>query len=508
MSQFQFYENCTFCQSRIGSTHCLLPYQLVRIYQPPRDEISRVMDITEIHMRYGLEMLTSNLQSIDWIKARPYSRQQTTPSVFSDDKPVSWFDQVNDQIRSQDNPSTNLTTHSDDNQSISYSDFISGQLDATILESSSENGAPVMEEALVLTTSIPKADSDIEPPLVPPFVPSKVTKGKQPVSEEPEHYTSSASKDSDPIYSQDHKNHLIQDLVISIKTAFNIHHHQRGGIRTNVFKESLMNESNIRSMTGAKYKPSRNTSLDGNKALAKELISIHSPEELQHWECSNSNERGSYCILNMQTFTLPFDESNQSKLGEDLVYCAIKLLQMKTRKMGLRDAIIEAVKFDLKKDGFPSAFEWINNRFTYLSNRKQRSESYDSELQRATPAGKKVKEPYPLVDSKLVDYVNINLQVIVNRKIESFGEDVPTMSDATKLSKFLYKLASEFFFRNQGWHNENSFTLPQHLTRIEETSGLKSKPSESILTFKILKEIIDDFRRMYKKRIVPRYLIE
>jgi hypothetical protein len=269
-----------------------------------------------------------------------------------------------------------------------------------------------------------------------------------------------------------------------------------------------MNESNIRSMTGYKYQPSRNTSLDGNKALAKELIAIHSQEEVQEWESCKCTTRGPFCILNAKLLILPLDESNPAKLGEDLVKCFIKMLQTQTRILGFRDTIAEAVKFNLEKDGFPSAFEWINNRFIFLEGRKSKQESTGLGSSSNTQLGKKIKEPYPVIDQKLVDYVNTNLQVIVNRKIESFGDEVPTMSDETKLSTFLYKLASEFFFRNKGWHNENSFTAPQHLTKLEETTGLKSKSSESFMTFKLLKEIIDDFRSTYKERIVSRYLIK
>jgi hypothetical protein len=473
----------------------------VKQYQPPVDEVSKIIDITEIHMRYGIEMLNTNLQSINWIKARSESTHDSTYSIASHDKPLNWFDRVNDQSVSQGLPSTILTSVDNDDQNSDYSDFITSQLDF-----SNEEGAPLNQsEPDVQSESYSDKVQSI--PLEPSqTIVSDVIKGKQPSLVQQINEDTSIIGQYNQEQLQHHKNHVIDDLTVIAKAAFNIHTNQRGGIKTNALKESLMNESNIRSMTGHKYQPSRNTTLDGNKALAKELIAIHSQEEVQEWESCKCTVRGPFCILNAKLLILPLDESNPAKLGEDLVRCFIKMLQTQTRTIGFRDSIMEAIKFNLEKDGFPSAFEWINNRFIFLEGRKPKQESTGSGSNPSALSGKKTKEPYPLVDQRLVDYVNVNLQVIVNRKIESFGNDVPTMSDETKLSKFLYKLASEFFFRNKGWHNENSFTAPQHLTKLEETTGLKSKSSESFTTFKILKEIIDDFRSQYKERIVPRYL--
>lgn len=491
MSQFYFYENCTFCQSRTGSTHCLLPYQLVRDYIPPKEDVSRIVDITEIHMLYGIESLNANLQSINWIRDRPYSRQESNLSMTSNVKATDWFEQMKEQGMSNKQVSTDPTSVTDDDVESNYSDYISDQLD---------EGALLTTEAEMATMSISRpsyaeasASTTVSVDHKDPVI-AKVHEEKSSVKGLSilERYQVELSKAN--------KDHLIRDLVIIAKAAFNIHSAQRGWIKTSALKESLMHESGIRSMTGIKYQPSKNTSLDGDKALSKELVAVHSQKEIQDWESGKFTEGGQYCILNALQFSLKTDDLSANRLIRDLVTCFVDTLKMQTRKKGVRDSFTEPIKFDLIKTGHPTTFDWISNKYTYYKNGGAEPSPPRSVTSDGPSRVKKTKEPYSYVDQRTLDLINIHLQVLVNKRIEMAGEDVPTMSDETKLSKFLYKLASEFLMRNKGWLNDNSFTVPQHLTKLEETTGLKTKPTESFSTFSLLKGIIEDARIAFRER--------
>lgn len=501
MSHFQFYENCTFCQSRIGSTHCLLPYQLVVSYVPPEDDISRIMDITEIHMTYGIEMLTSNFQSIQWIANRPHSRQSTSIHQSLNAKAHEWSEQISEVNVSLKRSSTNPTTVDGDESESSYSDFIASQLDeGALLNEEAPEAVP--QPANVTYAEVSSSALSDQKASATPAKYDDV----EPESTEPK----SVVEKYEEIMTRDDKNHLIQDLVIIAKVAFNIHAAQRGWIKMNSMKESLMRESELRSVIGRHYQPQRNTTLDGDKALAKALIAEHSAEEIQAWESGKMTKRFKHCVLNSKLFSLTEQNTKFSRLGENLVSCFVDIIRMQTRTDGSRDSFVDAIKFDLAKNDHPTTFEWIKNRYTFLENGgtlQDDSHYTDKDGKSSSVTALRPKKPYPAVDSRLVDYVNTNLQVIVNRTIESFGDDIPTMNDGIKPPKFFYKLASDFFFRNKGWHNENSFTAPQHLTKLEESCGLITKSSESLLTFRILKGIIDEFRSQYKDRIVPRYLV-
>jgi len=494
MSQFQFYENCTFCQSRIGSIHCLLPYQLLKSYNPPEDVTSKIVDVTEIHMIYGIESLNYNLEVINRVKSRPYSGQGSVQSTTSHCERSDWFEQMNESVDSQALKTASSASTLDDVQSISYSDYITEQLELPIDEgvSISEDFKSQTETEQFL--SFPAAQLGNE---------EKLTSNE--VNENPlDSFSESVKRESvidkaNAATMRNFRNHAVRDLVIIAKAAYNIHANGRGGIRTNAFKESLMNESNIRCITGQRYQPSTNTLLDGNKALAKELIAYHSTEEIQCWESGRVTESGQFCILNARALSQPIDKSDDSKLGEDLVKCFFKMLLSQSRENSARDTYKSLIQFELERCGHEKTFDWIDNRYLFLEKGKVHSKAFASS---SNFRASETKSPEPKVkpEQRVIDFMNTHLQVFINRKIESFGDNAPVMPDETKLPKFLYKLASEFILRNKGWHNENSFANPQHLVRLEEQTGLKSRQSESLLTFNMLKAILDDFRASYKQR--------
>lgn len=496
MTEFQYPDDCTYCQSRIGSTHCLLPYQLVKQYSPPEDKLSLVIDVTEIHAQYGFQILKNNYDMIEWIKNRNNSNDVSAQSEVSRSVSKDWYEQMTESVDSDSHQLKLLAlkSHDCDVQS-TYSDWITSQLRPDGADGVSISCSD--DESRILFEGREKKSKDFQ---TDPIV-SELASVRSQVDQleglssslEVEDHVKSLS------LNRDQKNHIIQDLLVSAKAAFNIYSKQRGGIRTTALKESLMSEQDIRLMTGMRYSPSFNTTLDGNKALAKEIIARHSHDQIQTWESGGANHEIKDCILNKSAFRPPIDANLHSKLGEELIIYFSTIMKIYDTKKDCDFDLAKIIKFELSKSDYPTTFDWIKNRSKYIGM-KYHPKQLAMPNQKSQVVSQETKTSNPTIDQRLADYINVHLQVIINRELMNAGTNVPMMTDETKVEKFIFKLASEFLTRNKGWHNENSFTDPSHLQKIEESTGLKSRPSESYLTFTILKAVLDKFRIAFKEK--------
>lgn len=501
MTEFLFGENCYFCQSKFGSTHCLLPYQLVVTYVPPSDPMARIIDIAEIHTNYGISALQTNLEALNWIASRPGSRADSFQAGVSISGSQAWSDQMNVATgQLMPTASSSLTSHDRTRSPSNFSDWITNQLSeigsaGVPVQSSHHSNRTPQLKATIATVPLDEKD-EVDHHMMnyerTPKALSPSTSGRKELTK-----VESSRED---------RNHLINDLVMMAVTAFNMHKVSRDYIKTNTLKESLQYESNIQSRIGAKYVKSKNTSLDGNKALAKEIVGTHQLDEIHSWESSKTTIRKAFCLLNCRSFALPIKEKDDQRLGETLIKNFFLMLNTHSDVEGKDSTIIESVKFELSKNGHPSIFEWMKNQSSFIHSQALACEavSYHGTMKERA---KYKLETYPAVDDRLIEYINVNLQVFVNREIENAKDDLPRMPDETKHTTFFFKLASEFLRRNKGWQNENSFTGPQHLQKLEDSTGLQSLSSESYLTFSILKKIIDNFRIAYKQRY-PKTIIQ
>jgi hypothetical protein len=470
-------------------------------YVPPVDEMFKVMDATEIHMRYGLEMLQTNLGSINWIKARPCSPTSATYQSLNRIDSNRWSDQMESLDETLATQVTSVSTAPVDSDAESnFSNYITDLLDETELQKmenddvSPETTTPTMASTFasaVRSATIGESLNDGSTSITDERTTSIVLDNLKPSTHQ--------KQDIDP--SRQDRNHLIGDLVLMAKTAFNLHANQRDWIKVSSLKDSIMYESDLRGQLGAKYNPSKDTNLDGNKALAKEIIATHSSDEIQQWESGECTFHESCCLLNCKFLSLDRD-NDDSRLGEEIVNSFQLITQIQSYNKCYIPAVVDAVRFELSKDKHPSTFDWMKNRAKFLETKEKKVSrtSTPSDAGRGKRTSTKKLEPYPATDSRLIDFINSHLQVFVNKSINQARDEVPQMNGEIKVEKFFFKLASEFLRRNKGWQNENSFTTPQHLTKVEEFTNLKSRPSEAALTFSILKRVIDDFRTAFKQR--------
>jgi hypothetical protein len=494
MTEFLFGDNCTYCVSKFGSEHCLLPYQIVKNYVPPTEQVMRAIEISELHAHYGVDALATNLEAFKWIANRSGSRISASVSSVSATGSQAWSDQMSYSADAY--PPVSVTDPGHGTQptlSFSRPDWILNQSSSDsdtgvkITQPKQSEGSPVVKATL---TSIPIENDD---GLTSPK--SEDRKSLTPRSEFKSLFNSGEVK----VTSRDDRNHLITDLIVMAKTAYNLHRTRRDWIKVSQLKESLMYESNLVSTMGARYRASRDTSLDGNKVLAKEIVGCHTADEIHDWECTNMTDRKSFCLLNCRAFALPMKTENDLPLGESLIQTFFLILDTHDDGKDSESSISKAVEFELSKSEHKSTLEWMKNRDYFF---RTRSLSGETSSYYGTIKGKVKEEdnPYPPIDDKLLEFINVRLQVTVNKEIEQAGKEIPTMPDKTTHQKFFYKLAVEFLRRNKGWHNENSFTKPAHLTKLEDSTKLRTQSSESLLTFMILKRIIDNFRIAYKQR--------
>ena len=220
---------------------------------------------------------------------RPCLTQSQTFSSPIRTESNQWSEQMNslhEQVNSNIT-SVSANTANDDSGS-NYSDFITRQL-----HFESDSGAPVN----FLTSYLEAASNDAvttDEKGKSKELPMNDIQNFDDKSSDIKHVKANTNVQRNIELSRTDRNHMITDLVMMAKTAFNLHASQRDWIKVSALKESIMYESDIRSKLNAKYKASTNTTLDGNKAFAKEIIARHSVDEIQEWE---SGDYFPWCIL-------------------------------------------------------------------------------------------------------------------------------------------------------------------------------------------------------------------
>jgi len=505
MTEFNLKLNCIFCQSKIGSKHCLLPFQLTESHTLPENALLAMMDATEIHMKYGTESLLYNFNFINSFEAE---RLDITNSRCHEQAPPStsqWSEIMNDHEGSNHDSDNQLTTENVSKLEDDYSKWITDQLD--------EEQLRVKDLPSSNTSTMKSADSGVKLVHANDFEKKSFSAILSAKGDEPDTHVMAEKREFLPKkkhsmkaqvlqLERDEINHTVQDLLLAAKSASNMYANKRCWILTTALIGSICSESQLRDQIGMSYKPSYSTTLDGNKAIAKELIAKHSHDKIESWERDEVNDSSHFCLLNFNKFSIMHDSESKDKLADSLIGYFYSTITSLTLSEAQKAEITENLEFELTKCGHIETFAWINgksrslNRIDTSARTGKRSGSISSSV---TNNSSKAKS-YPPVDQNLIDYINTHLQVVINQEITKAGDSTPVLTDQTDLKKLFFKLATEFLRRNKGWLNENSFTNANHLTKLEESTGLQVRSSESFLVFKILKRIIDEFRRRFKAR--------
>lgn len=489
MSAFNYPANCTFCATRIGSDKCLLPFKFVSNFIPSENAISAIMEITEIHVSYGIQILQQNLELSNWF---PNNQNINNSSAASEQSVSGQFDVI---MRTSNRRST----------TISYSDKAS-QSETQDYESSTkshESGAKISKGKEVnISKDTVKSWAD----LISESEDQDIKRNKVETDSQKSEESKRSGKQRIELpntkkeLTRDEQNHLIQDLLMSIKCAYNMHQKLRTNTRLDRLLEALNFELSIKSAKGHNYKPNLKSSLDGEIALSKVIVANHSTNQILEWEKGKQSLLNNCCILNHEHFRISNLDSSEIRLEDALLEFqkwmnyTLDYSQVQVTK------ILNSVAFELQREDMYDAYQWSLNM-----QRMKSKEGKPVKMVKAkpfipeTPFGPRKKDiPYPPIDERYEQFIEHNLQSIINKQLSLPESEPLTMKDGMKLEKYFFILSSEFIKRNKGWRNSNSFTGPNHLDKLIEYSELYLEKSEAYSVFSILQKILINCREKFK----------
>jgi len=466
------------------------------MYTAPEDALSAITDITEIHMHYSIPALKSNFELIQWVTVRPTADEVSEYSNSVRSRTSKWFEsqqgiEENTEQRTvkyieamcQTEPPTK------ESRTTSWSDEVQ-ESETYAMKAKTEK----QEEQANLVPEHLKGQKDIE---------SSVDEDKKSDRElviKAEKTNVQEEVKQSKRMNQNEEIHLMFDLMLAAKAAHKLHLLGRSMVKTNQLIEHLMTEIGLRNAYGINYRASMNTQLDGTKSISKEIIGGHDELSIRQWESAKSIEMHKYCILNFKAFQASKIGMDSDYLSDDLTRYFGKVEDSFINNDETLKRILNSIMFELERQKELEAHSWIRTRVRYLKIKDSNVKKMNIEKKEVPKITEHKKEPYPAVDARLLEHIDSHLQIFVNKAINEANGHVPTMKDETKIETFIAKLAIEFLKRNKGWQNENSFSLPAHLTKIEDSTGIHSQPIESYITFSILKNALDGFRKSFKEK--------
>lgn len=513
MTKFKYPEQCTFCSTRIGSEHCLLPYEFVMKFSLPHDYTSQVIELTEVHMTYGIQTLHFNSEFLTQIRTRPHS-------VVASSIDQSVISTTNELLKSDD-ISTDTQTIDTIDQGVKISQTESLPTDEDNHESNESN-----ESHSPLGTPPP-----FGPRIRFPFtwdhlnydVPSDLNlsitenqdKGKQiDHANAPPQDNAQRSNLAEQIVqlSSNAERSLIKDLTMALIHAYNLDVLKHSKTRVIKFVECLDQELHFKRTYKERYESSRETKLDHPIALAKELVAHHSPEEFQTWEQGSPNPDHFGCILNFPYLSSISQTVATDMLMDKLVHYAMSVLTHKRLAKDVKDRLSESIKIRLSARGHPLAYNWFTTKSRQLSrhvntepsstksNIMQSSlfdlaTSQSKKKIRAEPSG---SHTCPAIDENLLNFIDTHINDEVRQTIDKHRDEMPDTPSNLTLVQYFANLTNEFLRHNKSWHNPNSFQKAEHLSKIERNCSFRIIESQRTDTFIILSIIISNLREKHK----------
>jgi len=449
-ASFNYFENCTFCQTRIGSTDCLLPFQLTRQYIRPQDDVAAIIDLTEIHTTYGIHALKSNFEIIHWIKNRPTANQIQEYSTKVLSRTQEWYFK-NDYL--QNLPGPDISARAD--SSCQTDDSSNNQDPLLLIEKPAKIKAePEPQDDSSYSSIESKAGAVVQSWSDQASEAAKATSESEP---KPQIDQKTKEKERKPkVLDRMDENHLIQDLLLAIKAAYNQHFNPKSNARIDQLHASLDYELNIKGSTGSNYKASFETSLDSSKLISKEIVARHSVENARRWEMGDHDYLTPHCILAFPPLDVNSEDQDLIRIESAFTHYFNSIIVTRSLDESQKTRILSSVEFELQRCDYKTAFTWINGKIKLLRfsvHPRTKKYSFQPEKRSITEKEKSKSQmttPYPTLDQKLLDHMNSHLQVFVNQSIEKANGSTPTMRDETKISKFIFTLASEFLKRNKG----------------------------------------------------------
>lgn len=334
--------DCPFCSSRLYSKHCLLPFEFTTRFSLPDDELSSIMELTQLHMEYGMHQLQSNFEFLHYIT---HSRTQSSASHSipqSSQSNCQTFQPILDEIQ---------LDHLD--QGAKSEDTLRQESDglrstlAEILVSPHQEKQPVIRPLETLRNeSLSLKGKEIDSTV------------NRPLNLTEEH--SSTLETSFPPLSPNHLIHLTSDIIIAIATGYTMFSKRHVGKRTSELIKSLTLESSLRCHSNKPYRSQTSTPLDHPIALAREITGTHQKSQLLTWESGTKNIPDStHCLLSHSLFNKENTDLQKNKLIPSLHIYARDAINSSRLQTSTRNSLLNMIKDSLIKRGFPFAYNWF-----------------------------------------------------------------------------------------------------------------------------------------------------
>jgi len=513
--EFTYPVNCSYCHSRIGSKDCLLPYEFVCDYDPPKDFLSRTIDITELHATYGNHQLQINFEFMHRVRTRPTSEviQAYSESISQRSEIGSTF--VKPKVIPQQN-----TDGTDRCQTPT------GNSDPV-----PDHDTPPLRADVKSDSLPPSNDTEVQPSAVQlesPTYADKLAKGKA-RSATPNSGVTKLTGSTQPqlhddevtefqlkieALSPEQERHLVSTLTMAIAVAHATTTKQSLSMKASKLIECLDVEISMKERLRSHYHNQTTTKLDHPIAMARELVSLHSSTEILSWQEGRTLNCSKCCVLNYPPLKSTSIVADNDTLVQTLVNYCSSIANAEFYTQQTKDNIFGKAKIALEQRGNNFAYNWIKSKLrstnnpslhaqdgrsktsTIVSNSKQIDS--DSQLRILSPAhgGHKC----PAIEQGTLELLSTELDSAVDTALKATNKGQQNFIKSISNHDFIFTIICEFVKHNKSWINPNSMSSTKSLQKAIDNCNFEPKSEDLTNILWITSEAVNLLRNLSRIR--------
>jgi hypothetical protein len=485
-------DDCHFCKTRIGLQSCLLPYAIIREFKPSEDILTNVLEMTELHTRFGIELLNTGFQTRLWMLTRPSDAAIASyaDSISHNSMPTGFVPST-----PQEPQSTDISiVHSMESQLPESPAPQPVQAPPEPTLPAKEQNPPLCDGVSLPNVGTPTMAKVAATPA--PFIPKSPTM-ETAISEE----THKEQAPTAPVQnlSEDELMHLLDDLCIAAIAAHKMENKGRARTHASELYNSINYEIELLKKFGDNYESSHLTSLDHQIPLAKEIVSMHNPTTLFNWEVGHSSKEARTCMLNFDHFTATKLVESTNGLTSSLISYVRSVLRGSHLSPHDSELLRNHMKDSLTRRSEQTTYHWISIRIRQLSTPAPKLKSTKPQEPTQAPTASEDTHECPPYDLKYNDLINVHLTTTVTNVLENKCKTQAAKLRMKDCSQYFCYLTSEFIKHRKSWHNPNSFTTIKQLQLLLDEVAISAPARELTTQQIILSVIIDDMRQHAKE---------
>jgi len=512
MSNFSFPEKCSYCHERLGSFHCLLPFEFSKIYVRLEDPLQDAIQLSDIHSQYGFDRLLANLNLVQWFLNHPRSQSSSQHERVQDEvHSLRQFDHMHSQVAPPFHPfneesisysiletlglrknvnkrTTAWIKHNDADDSLYHgiqkdsvvSDAPSSQC-ASNDDTGSNEQSSIKDSSTKLDVHQPNSIQDLMVlKNVDTLVLPEPTNVGSKSHDEPLVIKETSARPMS--IADDASLHALNIIAKSISFLYKLEEKKITKLQTKALKQSLMFEINLRLKLGPTFKAKMVTEIDHPIALAKVLVAAHTDADLTAWKFGRTLQCSRFCLLNFSAFfSTNIYERLTSLFDCTLIYCKSGIYLL--GEIFGKDTVNDAINSIFKQLGYPMLLTWLD--MTHL-----------------TPRSTLNHMDYHFDGKNDVNFIiDLDNREQMLRKIildleDTDGVSTPYFGSRDETIWKLIRLVCKHLDSNENWkHSDSTITISEYydLTRaLSFTLPAKERPN--CQTF--LQRIVDSYKSL------------